>query len=175
MKKTIETERLVLRNFNLNDANDIYEYLAEPIVNCFMDMKIKSLQEAEKVIQERIKNEKSEIYFVICLKDTGKVIGELFACADEHEKDTFSPCWMLNTGYQKQGYDYESVSACFNYLFNEIFARRIYVYTEDYNIACQKLCEKLNMRKEGLFKNSFHLLIIWTGLRNTKTLINMPY
>lgn len=58
---------------------------------------------------------------------------------------------MLNTGYQKQGYDYESVSACFNYLFNEIFARRIYVYTEDYNIACQKLCEKLNMRKEGLF------------------------
>ncbi|MEA4832085.1 MAG: GNAT family protein, partial [Oscillospiraceae bacterium] len=25
-------------------------------------------------------------------------------------------------------------------------------YTEDYNIACQKLCEKLGMRKEGLFR-----------------------
>ena len=30
-------------------------------------------------------------------------------------------------------------------------ARRIYAYTEDYNIHCQKLCEKLGMRQEGLF------------------------
>ena len=30
-------------------------------------------------------------------------------------------------------------------------ARRIYAYTEDYNIASQKLCEKLGMRREGIF------------------------
>ena len=39
-----------------------------------------------------------------------------------------------------------------DYLFNEKGARRIYAYTEDYNISSQKLCEKLGMRREGLFK-----------------------
>lgn len=30
-------------------------------------------------------------------------------------------------------------------------ARGIYAYTEDYNIPSQKLCEKLGMRREGMF------------------------
>lgn len=151
MKKTIETHRLILRHFELNDAANMYEYLAEPNVNCFKDMKINSVHEAEQVIQKRIDNAKSEIYFAICLKDTGKVIGEIFACADEREEDTFSPCWMLNEKFQKQGYAYEAVAAFFDFLFNENSVRRIYIYTEDYNIPCQKLCEKLGMRREGLF------------------------
>ena len=30
--------------------------------------------------------------------------------------------------------------------------RRIYAYVEDYNLSSQRLCEKLGMRREGLFK-----------------------
>ena len=37
------------------------------------------------------------------------------------------------------------------YLFTEKEARRIYAYTEDYNLPSQKLCEKLGMRREGMF------------------------
>lgn len=59
---------------------------------------------------------------------------------------------MLNAAYHGHGYAYEAVSAYFDFLFTRKHARRIYIYTEDYNIACQKLCEKLGMRKEGLFK-----------------------
>jgi RimJ/RimL family protein N-acetyltransferase len=65
--------------------------------------------------------------------------------------DTFSPCWMLNPEYHGKGYAYEAAHAFFDYLFNEKGARRIYAYTEDYNLASQKLCEKLGMRREGLF------------------------
>ena len=38
------------------------------------------------------------------------------------------------------------------YLFQEKGARRIYAYTEDYNLPSQKLCKKLGMRQEGLFR-----------------------
>ena len=58
---------------------------------------------------------------------------------------------MLNEKFQKQGYAYEAVAAFFDFLFNENSVRRIYIYTEDYNIPCQKLCEKVGMRREGLF------------------------
>ena len=41
--------------------------------------------------------------------------------------------------------------AFFDYLFSKKNARRIYAYTEDYNLSSQHLCEKVGMRKEGLF------------------------
>lgn len=146
----IETERLILRSFRKGDADDVFEYLSEPTVNCFADMKLNSLQEAKNVIAKRC-NDKSGEYFAICLKDTGKVIGEIFDYPEEPERDTFSPCWMLNPAYQCHGYAYEAISAYFDYLFDKKNARRVYIYTEDYNIACQKVCEKLGMRREGLF------------------------
>ena len=35
---------------------------------------------------------------------------------------------------------------------DNLWIRRIYAYMEDYNISSQRLCEKLGMRREGLFK-----------------------
>lgn len=155
----IETERLILRPFLESDAADVLEYLAEPMVNCFACMKLDSLKEAEAEMKKRIGE--TEYYFAIVRKDTGKVIGEIDAYpehAEAHERDgglpmdTFSPCWMLNKAYHGKGYAYEAAFAFFDYLFREKGARRIYAYTEDYNIPSQRLCEKLGMRREGLFE-----------------------
>ena len=37
----LETQRLILRPFTEADAADLFEYLHEPMVNCFADMKSK--------------------------------------------------------------------------------------------------------------------------------------
>ena len=58
---------------------------------------------------------------------------------------------MLNGAYQGKGYAFEAAQAFFDYLFSQKGARRIYAYTEDYNLASQHLCEKLGMRREGVF------------------------
>ena len=153
----IETERLILRPFKEGDEKDVFEYLEEPAVNCFVDMKLASITEARYEVIKR--SSETEYYFAITLKESGKVIGEINAYpepADEHgatsEMDTFRPCWMLNDKYQGKGYAYEAARAFFDYLFKEKGARRIYAYTEDNNTASQHLCEKLGMRQEGLFK-----------------------
>ena len=153
----IETERLILRPFTEKDSADLFEYLSKPTVHCFACMKVNSIAEAKVAALERAKN--VEYYFAITLKDTGKVIGEINAmpessAPDEKHavQDTFSPCWMLNTEYHGKGYAYEAARAFFEYLFLEMGARRIYAYTEDYNLSSQKLCEKLGMRREGLYK-----------------------
>lgn len=153
----IETERLILRPFALSDAADVYEYLKEPAVNCFASMKLNSLDEAAEEMKKRVGE--TEYYFAITLKENGKVIGEIDAYPEAGEPhaddsgpmDTFSPCWMLNLNYTGKGYAYEAAHAFFDYLFNEKGARRIYAYTEDYNTASQRLCERLGMRLEGLF------------------------
>ena len=153
----IETERLILRPFRESDAADVFEYLREPVVNCFANMKLNSLEEAKEEMKKRVGE--TEYYFAIVLKDADKVIGEIDAYPEHGEPhntsspfDTFSPCWMLNDVYQGKGYAYEAAHAFFDYLFREKGARRIYAYTEDYNLPSQHLCEKLGMRREGLFQ-----------------------
>ena len=46
----IETDRLILRPFCAEDAADVFEYLKEPMVNCFACMKVHSLEEAQKAV-----------------------------------------------------------------------------------------------------------------------------
>ena len=153
----LETERLILRPFATGDESDLLDYLREPLVHCFACMKIDTPEQAVKEVAERAKE--TEYYFAIVLKENGKVIGEIDAFPESGEPhsdenavlDTFSPCWMLNPDYHGQGYAYEAARAFFDYLFYQKGARRIYAYTEDYNIPSQKLCEKLGMRCEGLF------------------------
>ena len=156
--KMIETERLILRPFRAEDAQDVLEYLKAPMVNCFACMKLNSLEEARKAAQARA--EDAEYTFAIVLKDTGKVIGEIDAhpkssqpdMAENYVKDTFGLCWMLNPAYHGKGYAYEAAKTFFDYLFYQKNARRVYAYTEDYNLSSQRLCEKLGMRREGLFR-----------------------
>lgn len=154
---TIETARLILRPFLETDAEDVYEYLKEPSASCFACMKLGSLNEAREEMRKRLPE--TEYYLAVTLKEDGKVIGEICAYPETGEphadvgapRDTFSPCWMLNERYQGRGYAFEAAQAFFDYLFSEKGARRIYAYTEDYNLPSQHLCEKLGMRREGLF------------------------
>ena len=149
----IETERLVLRQFTIDHAADVYEYLHSPAVHCFACMKLDSLEAAKEEMRKRAED---EFYLAIVLKESGKVIGEIFGhpegtAPEDEAQDTFSPCWMLNLDYSGKGYAYEAARAYFDYLFKEKGIRRIYAYTEDYNIHSQRLCERLGMRREGLF------------------------
>jgi RimJ/RimL family protein N-acetyltransferase len=153
----IETTRLILRPFCAEDAADVLEYLKKPMVNCFACMRINSFAEAQAAVEEKMAH--SEYCFAVVLKDTGKVIGEIEAHpessqpdkAENFAEDTFSPCWMLSPFYQGKGYAFEAAKAFFDYLFYQKGARRIYAYTEDYNLPSQNLCRKLGMRQEGLF------------------------
>ena len=71
----LETERLILRPFAEGDAEDVYAYLSEPVVNCFASMRLNSLDAAKEEMKKR--SSETEYYFAITLKDSGKVIGEI--------------------------------------------------------------------------------------------------
>ena len=70
--KIIETERLIIRPINIDDAGDVFEWASDPIVNQFMPYILHdNIHQAEKWIKSlENKNE-----FVFVFKSTGKVIG----------------------------------------------------------------------------------------------------
>ena len=138
----------MIRQLCENDLEAYFKLLNNPKAHCFKQDKIENLEEARnEIFIKKDKNDASEL--AVCLKHTNEFIGNLFGL---WEKDTFSACWNFLPNYCGKGYAYESAKAYLDYLFNHMNARRIYAYVEDYNISSQRLCKKLGMRQEGLFK-----------------------
>ncbi len=61
----------------------MYEYLHEPLVHCFADMKLNFLDEAREEVVKRTKE--TEYLFAIVLQETRKVIGEISAYPESEE------------------------------------------------------------------------------------------
>ncbi len=142
----IETGRLIIRSFQESDAFGLLDYLSHPRVNCFIDEKLNTLEEAIADVKRR---EKDKLQFVVCLKENDSIIGNLFA--RKEGPDTYSVGWQFNGKYEGKGYASEAARKYLSFLFNDKNARRIYAYVEDTNLRSQKLCERLGMRKEGCF------------------------
>lgn len=130
----------------MEDAADLFAYLHEPRASCFLSLKLADMQAAEAEAKMR---SGSDEHIAVCLRESGKLIGDLFAVAEE---DTFAVGWNFNADFGGAGFASEAARALFAYLFTAKQARRLYAYVEDHNIASQRLCEKLGMRQEGLFK-----------------------
>jgi RimJ/RimL family protein N-acetyltransferase len=155
--KTIQTDRLTIRNFREGDAEALFAYLREPTASCFFSLKLADLAAAEREVLKRAGDDEC---VAVCLQETGQVIGDLFshpdaAWPDDPEKDqqadTVSVGWNFNPLFSGKGYAFEAAQALFSELFTHQGKRRIYAYVEDHNASSRRLCEKLGMRMEGLF------------------------
>lgn len=159
----IETERLLLRPFREDDAADLLEYLSGPLPHCFANLRLNTLDEARAEAAKR--GEDTEYIFAIVLKESGKAIGEIDAEPSTYEPpmlrsrktplpppDTFTPSIILNAAYHGMGVAGEATEALFDYLFTRKGARRIFTYVDEYNARSQSLCEKMGLRREGMFR-----------------------
>lgn len=144
---TIETDRLILRNFRKGDAIDLLAYLREPRASCFLSLRLGDLAAAEAEVETR---RASDEHIAVCLRNTDRLIGDLF-CVPE-PPDTYTVGWNFNADFGGAGYAHEAAQALFEHLFGAKQARRLYAYVEEGNVPSQRLCERLGMRQEGLFK-----------------------
>lgn len=73
MNKVIKTERLLLRPLVKSDADDVFEWVGDPIVNRYMTYPL--YHDVKQVVKwiESLEDDKNE--FAFCLQDTGEVVG----------------------------------------------------------------------------------------------------
>ncbi len=143
----INTNRLILRNFQKKDAHGLFEYLANPRSSCFLDEKIDSIEQAIEHINQ-INTFPEETNIAVCTKGNDLLIGNMFS--QKEIPDTYSVGWHFNKNYEGKGYATEAATAYIDFLFAHKNASRIYAYVEENNIRSKKLCERLGMRQEGL-------------------------
>lgn len=144
MKQQIETARLIIRRFKEDDWKDLYEYLSDEEVVFFEPYGVYT-EEACK--EEAINRANNEIFWAVCIKETGKVIGNL--SFQKQDFDTWELGYVFNRNFYKQGFATEAAEGIVDYAVKELNARRIIAMCSPKNQPSWKLMERLKMRREG--------------------------
>lgn len=145
----METARLQIRKFFPDDAQDLFEYLSQAEVVKYEPYRVFTRKQAE---HEAINRSKNPDFWAVCLKDTGKLIGNLYASRQEF--DTWELGYVFNLNYHGKGYATEAAAALLETLFVNENAWRIVAFCDPRNVSSWKLLERLHLRREGhLLKN----------------------
>lgn len=148
----IETEYLIIRNFQLKDKEDLCEYMMQRREVEFEAYPDFTQQKAEEEIQFR---SQSDEFFAIELKEEDKVIGNIYMGKRDFNARELG--YVLNQKYQGKGYGSEAAKAAITYAFEEGI-HRIYAECAPQNTVSWKVMEKLGLIREAHFRKnvSFH-------------------
>lgn len=150
----IETKRLRIRRFSPGDADDLYDYLSQEAVVKYEPYGVYTRAGAAAEAKRRAED---EAFFAVCLKENGKVIGNLYFARQEPEAImTWELGYVFNSNYWGRGYASEACRAILKYAFEELNAHRVVAMCNPQNTASWKLLEGLYFRREGhLVKNIY--------------------
>lgn len=150
----METNRLIIRNFEFEDWKDLYEYLSDEEVVKFEPYEAVSIIDCKKEI---VRRSKSNNFKAVVLKSENKLIGNIYISLIEPiELMTWELGFVFNKKYWKNGYAYESSLSIISDLFQNCNAHRIIAKCNPENINSWRLLEKLNFRKEAHFVKNIY-------------------
>ena len=140
----LETERMIVRDFCPEDADDLQEILGddETMENCEPAY---SLEKTRKFLEEFCIAKKGAV--AAALKDSKKVIG--YILFKPWEEGVYEIGWFFNKKYWRQGYAYEACSALMTYGFREMNIRKVVAETIDTQKTVPFM-EKLGMEREKI-------------------------
>ena len=151
----IETERLILRDIQPNDANGIFELDSNPIVHKYLgNNPIHSLDGAKSIIHFIIEqyHQRGIGRFAAIEKSTGNFIGWSglkFNTGDKEalgeKRDFYDIGYRLIPKYWGHGYATESALAALEFGFKKLKLPIIYGAAEIGNIASNRVLEKIGL------------------------------
>jgi len=140
----IETDRMVIRDFKMDDLKDLYDILGddETMKNCEPAY---TIEKTADFLQKFCIDKKGAIAAVH--KETYKVIG--YILFKEYYEEVYEIGWIYNKDYWRQGYAFESCKAIIDYAFNSMNIHKIFAEAID-GIKSVGLMKKLGMKLEGI-------------------------
>ena len=155
----LETSRLILRQINKNDANEIFILRSNPKVMKYIHRPIaKTLDDALQLIQIIADAEISGngITWAITLKENSHLIGTIgyWQLKKEHYRAEIG--YLLSPDYQRKGMMQEALTAVIHYGFAEMKLHSIEADVDPNNTASMWLLERNGFIKEGYFKENFY-------------------
>ena len=153
--RTLETERLTLTAYSVEDAPDLFEYASNPEVGPIAGWAPhKSVEESEMIIREMFMPVEA---WAIRLKGQDKVIGTIALEYDKYRPESNSReiGYSLARDQWKHGYMTEAAKAVIRFAFDELGLDQIGICTGEINKRSQRVIEKCGFKYEGTIRRTY--------------------
>ncbi len=155
--KTIETERLILRPWRLEDLEDLYQYAKNPEVGPNAGWKPhENLEESRKILEGWLHEDSTQgNTWAIVPKDTGRASGSISLDSDgrrPHVPNCRNLGYALAQEEWGKGYMTEAAQAVLEYGFTELHLSLISVNHYAYNQRSRRVIEKSGFQYEGTIR-----------------------
>ena len=151
--KKIETRRLILRQFTLNDAEPMYRNWASDgeVTRYLTWTPHESVEETKSLLKEWIDDYKKPEKYEWCieLKEIGEPIGSIGVVGIREKIGAMEIGYCISEAYWHQGITSEAFEAVIAYLTKEVGARRIESRHDTRNPYSGKVMEKCGLKYEG--------------------------
>ena len=157
-KIMFETEHLILRRWNENDAEDLYKYASDPDVGPIAGWPVhQSIEESRDVIRNVLSSKEA---YAVCLKEDGKAIGaielklngglrnDLAAGDDECEVG-----YWLGKPFWGQGIMPEAAKEMLRHAFEDLSMQKVWAGYYEGNTKSRRVQEKCGFRYQWRSEN----------------------
>ena len=156
--KNIETERLLLRKFNVNDADAMFRnWESDDKVTEFLRWSAATdIIETEHILNEWIQGyENPDFYqWAIVLKEIQQPIGSISVVGKNEKLDIVHIGYCIGSKWWNQGITSEAFKAIIHFFFEEVGANRIESQHDPNNPNSGKVMRKCGLKYEGTLRQA---------------------
>jgi ribosomal-protein-alanine N-acetyltransferase len=139
----LETDRLVLRPYEMSDADDVHAYGSDPEVCRYTDFGPNSWEDTQSFLTAATDPEHPETDFAIVLRETGRVVGGVGARPKGDGR--YELGWVLRRDLWGQGLVSEAAQALVDHVLTLSGVSTLYARCRPENAASARIMEKLGM------------------------------
>lgn len=156
--KTIETEHLILRAFQLDDAGDAYRnWTSDEKVTEFLTWPVHAdISVTKQVIGEWVEQYKrSDFYqWAIVLKEINASVGSISAIIKNEKTSTVNIGYCIGSQWWHQGITSEAFRTVIDFLFREVDVNRIEAKHDPNNPYSGGVMKKCGLKHEGTLRQA---------------------
>ena len=156
--QTIATERLTLRRFTIEDAENMYyNWASDPEVTKYLTWQPhKSVEETTEILQQWEEDySKNDFYqWAIEVNDIEQPIGSINVVSLDEDVQSAEIGYCIGKSWWHQGYTTEAVEAVIRFLMAEVGAGRVWAQHDVANPNSGEVMKKAGMDYEGTLRQS---------------------
>ncbi len=158
--KILKTERLTLRPFRVNDAEDMFRnWAGDSEVTKFLTWTPhKNVDETRALLAAWEEEAQRPDVYHWAIECGGMLVGDISVVEVNERAESACVGYCLSRKYWGRGIMSEAFRAVLSYLFGEVKFNRVYSSHSAENPASGKVMEKCGLLYEGTFREEFRLL-----------------
>ena len=154
--KELETERLILRKFKIEDAEGVFKnWATDPNTNKFLSWPLhKDVEETKGVVRKWISEYETGGYnWIVEVKETHEVIGNIAEQGKSNRHKTISLGYCYGSKFWNKGYATEALRRVIEYLLNEQDFYLVEANHRSSNPASGRVMQKAGMKYDGTLRD----------------------